>query len=228
MEKTGSLSTRGAQAQTVSVPVAGYLPEGVKLAGVYGVNNAGKVNVSVTGGSLTVTLNPMSAWLLVAAKTDLKPTAAPTGLVVTNEGNGQLDLAWNAVNGAAGYNLYRSPLSGGGWVKVNAALLNGTTFTDSGLSNGQTYYYVATAIDQPGNESAFSNEASGLPHYQIGWANLQWPPTLTHTISIVNRTDTVYGQVWIDGVTNKPGATPTLRAQLGFGPSDSDPASAAG
>jgi len=219
---------RAAQAQTVSVPVAGYLPEGVMLAGVYGVNNAGKVNVSVTGGSLTLTLNPMSAWLLVAAKTDLKPTAAPEGLAVTFEGDGQLSLVWNAVNGAAGYNLYRSPLSGGGWVKVNPAPLAGTTFTDTGLRNGQTYYYVATALDQPGNESAFSNEASGLPHYQIGWANLQWPPTLTHTISIINRTDTVYGQVWIDGVTSAPGATPTLRAQLGFGPSNSDPASTAG
>ena len=40
----------------------------------------------------------------------------------------------------------------------------------------------------------------------IGWANLQWPPTMTHTISAVNRTDNVYGQVWIDGVTSQPGA----------------------
>ena len=66
--------------------------------------------------------------------------------------------------GAAGYNLYRSPLSGGGWVKVNAAPLTGTTFTDSGLRNAQTYYYVVTALDAAGNESAYSNEASGMPH----------------------------------------------------------------
>jgi hypothetical protein len=58
----------------------------------------------------------------------------------------------------------------------------------------------------------------------IEWANLQWPPTLSHNISIVNRTDNVYGQVWIDGVTNQPGPTPTLRAQLGFGPTGSAPA----
>ncbi len=31
---------------------------------------------------------------------------------------------------------------------------------------------------------------------------------MTHTISAVNRTDNVYGQVWIDGVTSQPGATP--------------------
>ncbi len=70
---------------------------------------------------------------------------------------------------------------------------------------------------------ACPTRSTGLPHYAIGWANLQWPPTMTHTISAVNRTDTVYGQVWIDGVTNQPGATPGLRAQLGFGPDGSDP-----
>jgi hypothetical protein len=67
-----------------------------------------------------------------------------------------------------------------------------------------------------------------LPGYIIEWANLQWPPTLNHTISAVNRTDNVYGQVWIDGVTNQPGQTPTLRAQLGFGPTGSDPATSPG
>jgi len=58
----------------------------------------------------------------------------------------------------------------------------------------------------------------------IGWANLQWPPSITHTISVTNRTDNAYGQVWIDGATNQPGATPGLRAQLGFGPQGTNPA----
>ena len=48
-------------------------------------------------------------------------------------------------------------------------------------------------------------------------------PTLTHTISATNRTDNVYGQVYIANVTNQPGATESLRAQLGFGPDGSDP-----
>jgi len=64
---------------------------------------------------------------------------------------------------------------------------------------------------------------SALPHLMIGWANTQWPPTLTHTISVTNRTDSVYGQVWIDGATNQPGPTPSLWAQLGYGPEGTDP-----
>ena len=65
---------------------------------------------------------------------------------------------------------------------------------------------------------------TALPHLVIGWSNLQWPPSLNHTISVVNRTDSVYGQVWIDGETGKPGPTQGLTAQLGFGPDGSSPA----
>jgi len=209
--------------RTVTVPVAGYLPDGLTLNSLYGVGNPGSTSSQVANGAVTVSLNPQSAWLLATGQTDLQPPAAPSGLQVTNEGNGQLSLSWNAVADASGYNLYRSPVSGGGWVKVNASTLADTSFTDSGLRNTQVYYYVVTALDNVGNESAYSNQASGMPHLTIGWANLQWPPTMTHTISVINRTDTAYGQVWIDGATNLPGPTPGLMAQLGFGPADSDP-----
>jgi glycosidase len=214
---------RGSQTRTVDIPVAGYLPDGTSLQTIYGINNATVTHLAVANGQVTVTLNPLSGLLLATGSVDLTPPAAPSGLHVTNEGNGQLSLAWNAVADAAGYNLYRSPLTGGGWVKANSAPAAGTSFTDTGLRNARTYYYVVRALDSTGNESGPSNEASGVPHLTIGWANLQWPPTLSHTISAVNRTDNVYGQVWIDGATNQPGQTPTLRAQLGFGPEGSDP-----
>ncbi len=215
----------GAQTRTVDVPVAGYLPDGVSFSSLYGVGNTGAVNVQVTSGMIEVSLNPESAWILATGSSiDLQPPDAPSGLQVTNEGNNQLDLAWNTVSGAAGYNLYRSPLSGGGWDKVNSSLLTNTNYTDMGLRNGQVYYYVVTALDSAGNESTYSNETSGEPHYSIGWANLQWPPSMTHTISASTRTDNAYGQVWIDSVTNQPGATPGLVAQLGFGPEGSNPA----
>ena len=212
------------QARMVDIPVAGYLPDGVQFASLYGVANPGSVTAAVAAGTLSVQLAPHSAWLLATGNVDLEPPDAPTGLVVTNEASQQLSLAWDAVPGAAGYNLYRSPVSGGGWVKLNQSLLADTTLTDTGLRNGSAYYYVVTALDAAGNESGYSNEANGLPHLTIGWANLQWPPTLTHTISLTNRTDTVYGQVWIDGATSQFGPTPTLRAQAGFGPQGSNPA----
>jgi hypothetical protein len=154
---------------------------------------------------------------------DLKPTPAPK-LELVAEGNGTLDVAWGAVPGAASYDVWTSPVTGGGYVRANAAPVTGTTFSLAGLRNAVPTYVVVTANDPVGNVSPFSNEVEGLPRLTIGWANLQWPPTLGHVISVVNRTDNVYGQVWIDGYTSQPGATPTLQAQLGYGPVDSDPA----
>ncbi len=215
---------RSDQTRTLNIPVAGYLPDGTALARIYGVGNSTGESIIVTGGILQVTLNPLSGLLLATSNIDLTPPAAPTGLHVTNEGDAQVSLAWNSVGGAASYNVYRSPLSGGGFAKVNQSPITNLHFIDTGLRNARSYYYVVRALDGAGNESGASNEVVALPHYTIGWANLQWPPALTHTISAIDRTDDVYGQVWIDGVTNQPGPTEGLRAQLGFGPDGSSPA----
>ena len=227
--KTGSQAAlvainRSEQAVTVEIPVAGYLPEGLTFQAAYGVENSTGWSVSVSGGVVSVTLEPLSALLLLTGEVDLTPTAAPSGLVVTEEGDGFVSLAWDATSDAVSYNIYRSPVTGGGYVKANTNPVTDTFVTDVDLRNAQTYYYVVTALDAVGNESAWSNEAAALPHYTIGWANLQWPPSMTHTISTTDRTDTAYGQVWIDGVTSQPGLSPNLRAQLGFGPQGSNPA----
>jgi hypothetical protein len=209
------------------ISVAGYIPDAVTLTPAYAVGSGGGP-VSVSGGELPVSIGANSAVVLLSGRVDLTPTAAPTGLTVTSEGDGEVALGWNSTAGAAGYNVHRSPLSGGGWVRANLSPLTATSFTDTGLRNGLVYHYVVTALDAPGNESPTSNEVSALPHVTIGWANLQWPPTMFHTVSVLNRTDNAYGQVWIDGATSQPGPTPTLWAQLGFGPDGSDPATSAG
>ncbi|MBK9714868.1 MAG: alpha-amylase [Kouleothrix sp.] len=214
---------RGDSAQTGPIPVGGYLPNGVTLKAAYVVGAGGPSTITVTNGQINGSIGANSALVLLTGNTDLQPPAAPTGLHAT-EGNAQVGLTWSAVSGAAGYNVYRSPVSGGGWVKINGSLVTGTSFTDTGLENARSYYYAVTALDSAGNESKPSAEVKALPHLTIGWANLQWPPTLTHTISATNRTDTVYGQAWIDGVTSQAGATKSLVAQLGFGPSNSNPA----
>ncbi len=215
---------RSGASQSGPIPVAGYLPDGTVLSNAYAVGDSGPSSVTVEGGMIEGTIGAKSAWILVTENADLTPPAAPDGLAVTSEGNGEVSLSWNSVAGADGYNLYRSPLTGGGFVKVNNNPLTGTSYTDTGLRNAQLYFYIVTALDNIGNESAHSNEVSAIPHLTIGWANLQWPPTLTHTISPVNRTADVYGQVWIDGVTSLPGPTAGLVAQLGFGPEGSNPA----
>ena len=210
---------RSGSARTLAIAVAGYVPDGT----AFEVRHGAGAGATVAGGILSVTVPPLSGMLLATGEVDLEAPAAPTGLDVTAEGDGEVSLAWNAVAGAAGYHVYRSPLSGGGYVRANGAPLTDPSFTDTGLRNAQPYHYVVRAVDQAGNESGPSNEVVGLPHLAIGWANLQWPPSTTHVISTTDATDNVYGQVWIDGVTSVPGQTESLRAQLGFGPDGSDP-----
>lgn len=53
------------------------------------------------------------------------------------------------------------------------------------------------------------------------WGNLQYPPFLTTTPGA--RTP-VYGQLWLEGRTPSPGATPGVSAELGLGPTGTDPA----
>jgi hypothetical protein len=62
----------------------------------------------------------------------------------------------------------------------------------------------------------------------IGFASLEWPPSLTHTISAVNCTENVYGQVWIDGVTGLAGATPGLAGAARGRPDRDRPGDVAG
>ncbi len=205
-------------ARTVSLPLTGYIPDGIGFQTLFGSGGG-----AVRNGQLQVTLAPMSASVLATNnKIDLTPPREVDTLRVSSEGHGQVGLAWQNVPGAVSFNVYRSPLTGGGFVKITNT--NATKFTDTGLLDARSYFYVVRAVDKVGNEGGASNEVTALPHLVINWANLQFPSALTHTISTTNRTANVYGQVWIDGVTNQPGPTDGLEAQLGFGPDGSTPA----
>lgn len=57
----------------------------------------------------------------------------------------------------------------------------------------------------------------------IGYAVLQWPKTINQGIT-ANYT-TVYGQIYVPGLTDVGGGPGAIIAQLGFGPPGSDPAS---
>jgi fibronectin type 3 domain-containing protein len=86
--------------------------------------------------------------------------APPTGPLAT-AGNSQVTLTWNAAISGATYNLYRSTTSGAeqSGTKI-AGVISG--YTDTGLSNGTTYYYVITAVIA-GVESSASAEVSATP-----------------------------------------------------------------
>jgi fibronectin type 3 domain-containing protein len=87
-------------------------------------------------------------------------TAAPTS-VSASPGNGQVTVSWTAPTGAATFNVYKSTTRGGEGSTPYQTGLTTTSFTDTGLTNGSTYYYEVTAVDS-GGESSLSSEVSAI------------------------------------------------------------------
>lgn len=95
---------------------------------------------------------------------DTTPPAKPTGLSVASGDAGTLDIAWDANTelDLAGYDLYRSDTGANlTFTKVNTARITGTSYTDDGLEDNTTYYYMLKAVDDEGLESEYSDPASG-------------------------------------------------------------------
>jgi hypothetical protein len=88
------------------------------------------------------------------------PPAAPAALSAT-AGSAQIGLTWTAASGAVFYRIHRATASGGPYTTIKTNW-TGTSYTDTGLTNGTTYYYVVTATNGQG-ESLNSNEASATP-----------------------------------------------------------------
>jgi fibronectin type 3 domain-containing protein len=75
-----------------------------------------------------------------------------------------VSLSWIASTDVVdGYNVYRGPSAGSeSTTPVNGAtLVLGTTFVDSSVVEGSTYYYYATGV-KGGVESLHSNEVQAV------------------------------------------------------------------
>ncbi|MGD9834014.1 MAG: hypothetical protein AB7U92_14805 [Piscinibacter sp.] len=80
---------------------------------------------------------------------------APAGVGTSGATASSMVIAWSAVGGASGYNVYRNG------TRVNAALVGATSYTDSGLAAATTYSWTVRAVDAGGIEGAVSAPATG-------------------------------------------------------------------
>jgi len=74
-----------------------------------------------------------------------------------------VNLTWQAVSDAAGYNVYRSDYPHSGFVQITSSPVQGTGFTDRALAAGDAYYYVVTSVWPGGAESNFPESSNRLP-----------------------------------------------------------------
>jgi hypothetical protein len=91
---------------------------------------------------------------------DTFPPAAPQNLVVTEipgeNGAVSVDLSWsiNPENDLAGYRIYRSEQQDERGHSLQTELLLSPSYRDVSVQPGHRYWYVVTAVDRVGNESA--------------------------------------------------------------------------
>ena len=113
----------------------------------------------------TIQFTPASAGTVTAQDQFISNAGdSPTGEQLTGTGVSQdphyVSLSWDpGESGMAGYNIYRGGTHGGPYGQINSSLLGSTSYTDYNVVDGATYYYVATEVDDQGQESGYSNEA---------------------------------------------------------------------
>lgn len=167
---TSSVNSRGGTYNIYKIVGLDWVNIGRTSGGTTTYADTGQLNGSYSYAvtALDAGENESTMSNVVTATVSISPPASPTSLTVTPLPEGGLVAVWVYSGGSttrgsavAGFNLYRSTTSGGPYNKVNKMLLTTTTYLDSGLVNGATYYYVLTAVDGLGNLSSYSNEAYG-------------------------------------------------------------------
>lgn len=156
----------------LQVDAAGNYPLNFRVAGVIGQirvytnavlagiayatqTNWSTVSTTVSLGAGTQTLRVVflaSAqrlnWMEFLATNGLP--SVPSGLTATPGGT-QVVLNWSVAGGATGYNVKSSTTDGGPYVTIASPTT--TSYTNTGLANGATYYYVVSAVNASGESS---------------------------------------------------------------------------
>jgi Leucine-rich repeat (LRR) protein len=118
----------------------------------------------------------------ISSSPDGTPPAIPDSLKASPS-DSRIVLTWNAVADAdlANYRIYKGTSPSPTTYYTNTTALS---YTDNNTANTVTYYYRLTTMDQAGNESAYSAEASATP--------VNTSPPATTVISAVASNEQVY------------------------------------
>jgi len=104
-------------------------------------------------GTVTVTSNATNSPVTIS----LSGYGAATSQTVSHS----VSLTWSpSPSAVAGYDVYRSEVSGGPYTKLDSSIVAADSYTDSTVQAGLTYYYVVTSVNSAGVQSADSAQTS--------------------------------------------------------------------
>lgn len=146
-----------------------------------------------------VAVNTQNGYLLSTTEVNHQPYGplpAPTGLTLTAS-PGQMFLDWNDSSGATEYKIFRGT-SAGSLSLIPGGPYTSSDFTDTGLTNGQTYFYAIKAYN--GFDSVISATESAQPIASFAMTSATASPgpgqvTVTWSTPVLGATgyDIIYG-----------------------------------
>ena len=167
----GQVAVGGTSSKSVTLTNTGNATVSISAANVtgsgYSVSGITFPRSVTAGASTTATINfAPSAPSSSSGSISFVSNANNSPAVMSVSGSGftpvahSVDLNWSASTSVVtGYQIYRSLQSGSGYQRISTSLVPVTTFTDSTVQSGQTYFYVVTSVNAQNVESFFSNEA---------------------------------------------------------------------
>jgi hypothetical protein len=156
--QTGTLNAAGASitVSSVSVGSAEFVISGLPVTIPAGQS-----------ANFTVTFTPQASGVAsVSASFTSNASNSPTPATVTGTGMAApvhtVSLSWTASTSPniVGYNIYRRTGTTGGFTQINSGLNATTTYVDTSVADGQTYYYETTAVNSSNEESEPSTPIS--------------------------------------------------------------------
>lgn len=190
---------------------------------VGGSNVTGNISVPATGGWQTwstlparvfTNASPMTAFKLVVVSGNFNLNwvrfnavlpATPTGVNAAAT-NTHSSLNWSPASGATGYRIQRATASGGPYITIASGITT-TTYADTAVTNGVTYFYIVSALNAYGESPNSSPVSVSVPfprlavttsssNVVLSWPNSASPLTLRSATNLA-------APVWLP-VTNVP------------------------
>ena len=140
--------------------------------------------------------------------------SAPNG-VAAGDGTytDRVRVTWNGVSGATSYEVWRNTANNSGSASRIAASVSGTSYDDTGVTAGQTYYYWVKAVNSYGT-SGFSAPDSGYARSSGSVSGGPWHADYFNTRTCWDDHNNCNGQTYAETLP-VPGGTVLLDKNWG-------------
>jgi len=162
---------------------------------IKGLTNASAYELYVTAvdfnGNESAASNSISFTTIPNSPVDVQITA--------NDSFVTLDWAGNTDSTFASYSVYRSDISYREY-QLLASNLTSSDYTDTAVTNGDSYYYKVLVADTGGNLSSYSAELSAIPGKGVFYENFDTTGVLTNEFN--NSSALAVNNTWAINATN--------------------------